>query len=219
MGAKISRSIWSISFLNRRTVFKWCSIDYVLINIRLIGLRLSTNKICLSLLFLSKSPTFFFVSIENIPIHRSEIHIYELKGLNDQLCNQLLESIGIQIIHLNKLRPFLLDDHDTFQRSKFLINGGTISTFLFNKIPKSSLTSTFYKVNLRFLNNPHHFCFCSNKRFSFYAKRTCIDNYDLTYGQFLHISFIYNKIFSLCIIEYNKKGYLELENQNRDKKE
>ncbi|MBA0708993.1 hypothetical protein Golax_024066, partial [Gossypium laxum] len=24
----------------------------------------------------------------------SEIHIYELKGLNDELCNQLLESIG-----------------------------------------------------------------------------------------------------------------------------
>ncbi|WOG96019.1 hypothetical protein DCAR_0415349 [Daucus carota subsp. sativus] len=25
----------------------------------------------------------------NIPIHRSEIYIYELKGPNDQLCNQL----------------------------------------------------------------------------------------------------------------------------------
>ncbi|KAK8947868.1 Protein ycf2 [Platanthera guangdongensis] len=43
--------------------------------------------------FLSKSLPFFFVSIGNIPIHRSEIHIYELKGPNDQLCNQLLESI------------------------------------------------------------------------------------------------------------------------------
>lgn len=43
------------------------------------------------LLFLSNSLPFFFVSFGNIPIHRSEIHIYELKGPNDQLCNQLLE--------------------------------------------------------------------------------------------------------------------------------
>ncbi|CAN6462594.1 unnamed protein product [Victoria cruziana] len=192
-----------------------------------------------SLLFLSKSLTFFFVSIGNIPIHRSEIHIYELKGPNDQLYNQLLESIGVQIVHLNKLKSFLLDDHDTSQTSKFLINGGTISAFLFNKIPKwmidslhtgnnrrkffdntdsyfsmishdrdnwlnpmkpfhrSSLISAFYKANLlRFLNNPQHFCFYSNKRFPFYAEKTRIDNYDLTYGQFLHISFIHNKIFS-----------------------
>nr|AUD56529.1 Ycf2 [Cabomba caroliniana] len=204
-----------------------------------------------SLLFLSKSLTFFFVSIGNTPIHRSEIHIYELKGPNDQLCNQLLESIGLQIVHLNKLKPFLLDDHDTSQRSKFLINGGTISAFLFNKIPKwmidslhtrnnrrkffdntdsyfsmishdgdnwlnpvkpfhrSSLISSFYKANLlRFLNNPHHFCFYSNKRFPFYAEKTRIDNYDLTYGQFLHISFISNKIFSLCL---GKKKHVFLE--------
>ncbi|CAN6440744.1 unnamed protein product [Victoria cruziana] len=211
MGARISRSIWSILFLNRRTIFKWCLIDYVLINIRLIGPRLLTNKICLSH-FISFCPShfsfclsyFFFVSIGNIPIHRSEIHIYELKGPNDQLCNQLLEAIGVQIVHLNKLKPFLLDDHDTSRRSKFLINGGTISAFLFNKIPKSSLISTFYKANLlRFLNNPHYFCFYSNKRFPFYVKKTCINNYDLTYGQFLHISFIRNKIFSLCIGKKN----------------
>ncbi|KAG6750212.1 hypothetical protein POTOM_047304 [Populus tomentosa] len=39
----------------------------------------------------------------NIPIHRSEIHIYELKGPNDQLCNQLLEPIDIswRILHKN----------------------------------------------------------------------------------------------------------------------
>ncbi|KAF3772605.1 ycf2-A Protein [Nymphaea thermarum] len=83
-----------------------------------------------------KSLTFLFVNIRNIPIHRSEIHIYEWKGLNDQLCNQLLESIGVQIIHLNKLEPFLLDDHDTSQTSNFFINGGTISAFLFNNLPK-----------------------------------------------------------------------------------
>jgi hypothetical protein len=182
------------------------------------------------------------VSFGNIPIHRSEIHIYELNGLNDQLCNQLLESIGLQIVHLKKLKPFLLDDHDTSQKLKFLINGGTISPFLFNKIPKwwmidsfytrnnrkkyfdntysyfsmishdqdnwpnpakpfhrSSLISSFYKANrLRFLNNPHQFCFDCNKRFPFYVEKARVNNYDFTYGQFLNILFIHNKIFSLC---------------------
>nr|YP_009627453.1 Ycf2 [Tinospora cordifolia]QCC70900.1 Ycf2 [Tinospora cordifolia] len=204
-----------------------------------------------SLLFLSKLLPFFFVSIGNIPIHRSEIHIYELKGPNDPLCNQLLESIGVQIVHLNKLKPFLLDDHDTSQKSKFLINGGTISPFLFNKIPKwmidsfhtrnnhsksfdntdsyfsmishdrdnwlnpvkpfhrSSLISSFYKANrLRFLNNPHHFWFHCNKRFPFYVEKARIHNYDLTYGQFLNILFIRNKIFSLCV---GKKKHVLLE--------
>nr|YP_009450099.1 hypothetical chloroplast RF2 [Burmannia championii]YP_009450106.1 hypothetical chloroplast RF2 [Burmannia championii]ANK36296.1 hypothetical chloroplast RF2 [Burmannia championii]ANK36303.1 hypothetical chloroplast RF2 [Burmannia championii] len=204
-----------------------------------------------SLLFLSKSLPFFFVSIGNIPIHRSEIYIYELKGPRDQLCNQLLESIGVQFVHLNKLKPFLLDDHDTSQRPKFLINGGTIFPFLFKKIPKwminpfhprnnrkesfnntdsyfsmishdrnnwlntakpfhrSSLLSSFYKVNrLRFLNDPHHFWFYCNKRFPFYVEKSRINNYDLTYGQFLNILFIRNKIFSLCV---GKHIFLERE--------
>nr|YP_011027072.1 hypothetical chloroplast RF21 [Sedum dasyphyllum]YP_011027089.1 hypothetical chloroplast RF21 [Sedum dasyphyllum]WQN01322.1 hypothetical chloroplast RF21 [Sedum dasyphyllum]WQN01339.1 hypothetical chloroplast RF21 [Sedum dasyphyllum] len=193
------------------------------------------------LLFLSNSLPFFFVSFGNIPVHRSEIHIYELKGPNYQLCNQLLESIGLQIVHLKKWKPFLLDDHDTSQKSKFLINGGTISPFLFNKIPKwmidsfhtrnnrrkpfdntdshfsmishdqdnwlnpvkrfhgSSLISSFYKVNrLRFLNNLHHFCFYCNKRFPFYVEKARLNNSDFTYGQFLNILFIRNKIFDLC---------------------
>nr|YP_009631186.1 Ycf2 [Sanguisorba tenuifolia]YP_009631205.1 Ycf2 [Sanguisorba tenuifolia]YP_009691815.1 hypothetical chloroplast RF21 [Sanguisorba officinalis]YP_009691832.1 hypothetical chloroplast RF21 [Sanguisorba officinalis]YP_010134808.1 hypothetical protein RF2 [Sanguisorba stipulata]YP_010134826.1 hypothetical protein RF2 [Sanguisorba stipulata]UED15873.1 Ycf2 [Sanguisorba tenuifolia var. alba]WDD57203.1 Ycf2 [Sanguisorba tenuifolia var. tenuifolia]QCA41051.1 Ycf2 [Sanguisorba tenuifolia]QCA410 len=205
------------------------------------------------LLFLSNSLPFFFMSFGNIPIHRSEIHIYELKGPNDQLCNQLLESIGLQIVHLKKLKPFLLDDHDTSKKSKFLINGGTISPFLFNKIkiPKwvidsfhtrnnrrksfdnmdsyfsmishdqdnwlnpvkpfhrSSLISSFYKANrLRFLNNPHHFCFYCNKGFPFFVEKARINNYDFTYGQFLNILFIRNKIFSL---RGGKKKYAFLE--------
>nr|QGQ56466.1 conserved hypothetical protein ycf2 [Cheirostylis chinensis]QGQ56482.1 conserved hypothetical protein ycf2 [Cheirostylis chinensis] len=206
-----------------------------------------------SLLFLSKSLPFFFVSIGNIPIHRSEIHIYELKGPNDQLCNQLLESIGVKIIHLKKLKPLLLDDHDTSQRSKLLINGGTILPFLFKKIPKrmidsfhtrknrrksfdntdsyfsmishdrdnwlnpvkpfhrSSLISSFYKANrLRFLNDPPHFWFYCNKRFPFDVEKTRINNYDLTYGQFLNILSIRNKIFSLCV---GKKKDLFLERE------
>nr|YP_010240906.1 Ycf2 [Rubus longisepalus]YP_010240924.1 Ycf2 [Rubus longisepalus]QTG40314.1 Ycf2 [Rubus longisepalus]QTG40332.1 Ycf2 [Rubus longisepalus] len=205
------------------------------------------------LLFLSNSLPFFFMSFGNIPIHRSEIHIYELKGPNDQLCNQLLESIGLQIVHLKKLKPFLLDDHDTSQKSNLLINGGTISPFLFNKIkiPKwvidsfhtrnnsrksfdnmdsyfsmishdqdnwlnpvkpfhrSSLISSFSKANrLRFLNNPHHFCFYCNKGFPFFVEKALINNYDFTYGQFLNILFIRNKKFSL---RGGKKKYAFLE--------
>nr|YP_009339919.1 hypothetical chloroplast RF2 [Lobelia jasionoides]YP_009339942.1 hypothetical chloroplast RF2 [Lobelia jasionoides]APQ39401.1 hypothetical chloroplast RF2 [Lobelia jasionoides]APQ39426.1 hypothetical chloroplast RF2 [Lobelia jasionoides] len=183
-----------------------------------------------------------FVSFGNSPIHRSAIYIYELKGSNDQLCNQLLESIGLQIVHLKKLKPCLLDDHETSQKSKFLLNGETISPSLFNKIPKwridsfhtrknrrksfdntdsyfstichdqdnwmnpvkpfhrSSLISSFYKANrLRFLNNPHDFCFDCNKRFPFYVEKARSKNDDFTYGQFLNTLFIRNKIFSLCV--------------------
>nr|WEF73755.1 hypothetical chloroplast RF2 [Sassafras randaiense] len=102
-----------------------------------------------SLLFLSKSLPFFVVSLGNISIHRAEIHIYELKGLNDQPGNQLLESIGVQIVYLNKLKPFLLYDHDTSQRSKFLINTGTILPFLFNKIQKCMIDSFRTRKNRR----------------------------------------------------------------------
>nr|YP_011020530.1 Ycf2 [Knoxia roxburghii]YP_011020557.1 Ycf2 [Knoxia roxburghii]WQH62952.1 Ycf2 [Knoxia roxburghii]WQH62977.1 Ycf2 [Knoxia roxburghii] len=193
------------------------------------------------LFFLSNSLSFFCVSFGNgnIPIHRSQIYIYELKGPNDQLCNEFLESIGLQIVHLKKWKP---DGHDTSQKSKFLINGGTISPFWFNKIPKglsdsfhtrnnrrkpfdntdsnfsmifhdqdnwlnpvkpfhrSSLISSFYKANrLRFLNNPHHFCFYCKTRFPFSLEKTRINNYDFTYGQFLNILFIRNKRFSLGV--------------------
>nr|QXI89105.1 hypothetical protein RF2 [Sinogentiana souliei]QXI89119.1 hypothetical protein RF2 [Sinogentiana souliei] len=190
------------------------------------------------LFFLSNSLPLFGLSFGNIPIHRSEI--YELKGPNDRLCNQLLESIGLQIVHLKKRKPFLLDDQDTSQKSKFLINGEAIAPFLFNKIPKcmidsfhtrnnprksfdntdsyfsmifhdqdnwlnpakpfhrSSLISSFFKAN-RFLNNPHHFGFYWNTGFPFSVERARINNYDFTYGKFLDILFIRNKIFSLCV--------------------
>nr|YP_009557433.1 hypothetical protein RF2 [Kewa sp. GY-2019]QBC72106.1 hypothetical protein RF2 [Kewa sp. GY-2019] len=201
--------------------------------------------------FLANSLPFFSVSFGNTPIHRSEIRFYKLKGPTDPLDNPLLESIGLQIVHLKKLKASLLDDDDTFQKSKFLINGGTISPFLFNKIPKwmidsfhtrnnrgksfdntdsyfsrishdqnnwlnpvkpfhrSSLISSFYKANrLRFLNNPHHFCFDCNKRFPFSMEKARINNYDFTYRQFLNILFIRKKIFSLCV---GKKKYAFLE--------
>nr|YP_009748510.1 Ycf2 protein [Vanilla madagascariensis]YP_009748519.1 Ycf2 protein [Vanilla madagascariensis]QII90190.1 Ycf2 protein [Vanilla madagascariensis]QII90199.1 Ycf2 protein [Vanilla madagascariensis] len=212
----------------------------------------------LSKLLLSKLSNllpFFFVSIGNIPIHSSEIHIYEWKGPNDQLCNQLLESIGVQIVHLKKLKPFFLDvdDRDTSQRPKLLINEGTILPSFFKKIPKrmidsfhtrknrrkyfenmdsyfsmishdrdnwlnpvkpfhrSSLISAFYKAHrLRFLNGPHHFWFYCNKGFPFYVEKTRINNYDLTYGQFLNILSIRKKIFSLYV---GKKENIFLERE------
>nr|WDA92203.1 Ycf2 protein [Corydalis incisa]WDA92230.1 Ycf2 protein [Corydalis incisa] len=72
------------------------------------------SKSLLFLSFWSKSLPFFFLSIGSPPIPGSEIpiSIYQLKGPNDQLC---------------------LDDHDPSKKSKFSINGGTISPFLFNK--------------------------------------------------------------------------------------
>nr|AZZ70863.1 hypothetical chloroplast RF21 [Zantedeschia aethiopica] len=111
---------------------------------RSLRLFLSKALLFLSRFFLSKTLPFFFVSIG--PIHRSQIYIYELKGTNDQLCNQLLESIGLQIVHLNKLKP---DDHDTSQRPKFLINGRTRLPCIFNKIPKWTIDSFHTRNNRR----------------------------------------------------------------------
>lgn len=163
--------------------------------------------------FFSKFLPFFFVSFGNIPVHRSDIHVSELKRPNDPLGNRLLESIGLQIVHLKKRKPFLLDDYYTSQKSKLLINEGTISnrasyfSMIFHDqdnwlnpvkpFHRSSLISSFYKVNrLRFLNNQYNFCFDWNKRFSFYVERSW--NFNFMYGQFLNILFIRNKLFSLC---------------------
>nr|YP_010447768.1 hypothetical chloroplast RF21 [Corydalis yanhusuo]YP_010447797.1 hypothetical chloroplast RF21 [Corydalis yanhusuo]USR67281.1 hypothetical chloroplast RF21 [Corydalis yanhusuo]USR67311.1 hypothetical chloroplast RF21 [Corydalis yanhusuo]DBA09923.1 TPA_asm: Ycf2 protein [Corydalis yanhusuo] len=120
-----------------------------------------------SLLFLSKSLPFFFVSIGSSPIPGSEIpiYIYELKGPNDPLCNPLLESIGVQIVPFNKRKPFLLDDHDSSKKSKFLINGGTISPFLFNKT-KWMIDSFPTRKNCRndFDNTDSYFSMTSHDR-------------------------------------------------------
>ena len=132
------------------------------------SLRFVLSKLLLFLskflLFLSNSLPFFFVSFGNTPIHRSELHVYDLKGPNDQLCNQLLESIGLQIVHLKKWKPLLLDDHDTSQKSKLLINGGTISPFLFNKIPKWMIDSFHTRNNRRksFDNTDSYFSMISD---------------------------------------------------------
>jgi SpoVK/Ycf46/Vps4 family AAA+-type ATPase len=64
-----------------------------------------------------------------------DFRFYELKSLNDQLLNKLLDPIGALIVHLKKLKPFLLDDHNLSKRSKLLIDEGTIKPFFSNKIP------------------------------------------------------------------------------------
>nr|YP_009299626.1 hypothetical chloroplast RF21 [Pelargonium myrrhifolium]YP_009299670.1 hypothetical chloroplast RF21 [Pelargonium myrrhifolium]AJB99539.1 hypothetical chloroplast RF21 [Pelargonium myrrhifolium]AJB99585.1 hypothetical chloroplast RF21 [Pelargonium myrrhifolium] len=157
----------------------------------------------------SKVLPFFFVSCGNIPIHRSEIRIYELK---DQPCNQLLESIGLQIVHLNKLKPCLLDDHETSQKSKIvgtIDNTDSYLSILFDDeenwlnpvkaFDRSSLISAFYKANrLRFLNNPHPFSFYCNKIFPFVVEKARFKTSDFLYGQFLNTLFIRKKAFSLC---------------------
>nr|YP_010489222.1 hypothetical chloroplast RF21 [Incarvillea lutea]YP_010489238.1 hypothetical chloroplast RF21 [Incarvillea lutea]UWK23406.1 hypothetical chloroplast RF21 [Incarvillea lutea]UWK23407.1 hypothetical chloroplast RF21 [Incarvillea lutea] len=69
-------------------------------------------------------------------------------------------------------------------------------------IHRSSLVSSFFRATrLRFLNNPHPypFSFYSTTRFPFSVEKARMKNSDFTYGQFLNILFIRNKIFSLCI--------------------
>ena len=70
--------------------------------------------------FLSNSLPFFFVSFGNIPIHRSQIHIAELKRPNNPLPleNQLLDSMGLLMFRVKKRKPFLLDDFYTSKKSK-----------------------------------------------------------------------------------------------------
>nr|YP_009758329.1 hypothetical chloroplast RF21 [Vavilovia formosa]QIN90136.1 hypothetical chloroplast RF21 [Vavilovia formosa] len=150
---------------------------------------------------LSNSLPFFFVSFGNMPVHnRSQIHMDELKHMNDALGNQLLESIGLETVHLKKRKPLLLDDYYTSQKSKFLINEIANQDNWLNPVKcfhRSSLISSFFKVNrLRFLNNQYNFSVDYKKRFSFYGERSC--NSDFLYEQFLNVLFSRKKIFSLC---------------------
>nr|YP_010309947.1 hypothetical protein MRX01_pgp025 [Larix griffithii]UMY72448.1 hypothetical protein [Larix griffithii] len=59
----------------------------------------------------------------------------ELKSLNYQRLNELLDPIGALIVHFKTFKPFLLDDHNLSQRSKLLIDEGTIAPFVPNEIP------------------------------------------------------------------------------------
>nr|YP_009828897.1 Ycf2 [Enhalus acoroides]QJC59129.1 Ycf2 [Enhalus acoroides] len=195
-------------------------------------------RFAFSLHFFVKEAFPFFVK-EAFPFFVKEAFPFFLSKLSKSL-------LFLPNVHwkMNKRKPFLflLDDHDTSQRPKFLIYGGIRFPSGFHKIPKwmmdsfhtrnhrrksfentdsyfsmishdrdnwlnpvkpfhrSSLISSFYKANrLRFLNHPRHFWFHCNKGFPFDVEKTHIHTEDLTYGQFLNISFIRNKIFSLCV--------------------
>nr|UDZ61554.1 hypothetical protein RF2 [Sagittaria trifolia] len=131
----------------------WCGVFYARRCGQLYPFVLSMSRSLLSksLFFLVKRFPPFSVSIGKSPIHRSEIHIYELKDPNDHPFNQFLESMGVRFVHqwvrLKKLKPFLLDDPDTSQRPKFFINGAL--PFLFNKIPKRMIDSFHTRNNGR----------------------------------------------------------------------
>ncbi|KAH0854232.1 LOW QUALITY PROTEIN: hypothetical protein HID58_090094 [Brassica napus] len=108
------------------------------------------TKICLSPSFVSFCPvnTSFFV--QNIPFHRSEIHIYELKGPNDQPCNQIAGNLLITRIPISHRIP----------RSRQLAE--SVKQFILEKAIKST----------SILNNPHHFCFyCTKYSLFFYVER------------------------------------------------
>nr|YP_009141474.1 hypothetical chloroplast RF21 [Lathyrus tingitanus]AIL56000.1 hypothetical chloroplast RF21 [Lathyrus tingitanus] len=184
----------------------WCEVidnhDFSTVS-KLIDKKYLCKSLCLFLSkllpFFSNSLAFFFVSFGSMPVHRSQIHMDELKRMNDALGNPLLESIGLQTVHLKKKKALLLDDYYTSQKSKLLINEIANQDNWLNPVKcfhRSSLISSFYKVNrLRFLNNQYNFSFDCKKRFSFYGERSC--NYDFLYEQFLNVLFSRKKIFSL----------------------
>ncbi|KAL6496064.1 Protein Ycf2 [Orobanche hederae] len=109
----------------------------------------------------------------------------------------------------NKIPKWMLDSfHTRNNRRKSFNNTDSYFSMIFHNqdnwlnpvkpFHRSSLISAFYKANrLRFLNNPHHFCFYRNTRFPFSVEKARINNF--MYGQFLNILFIRNKIFSLCV--------------------
>nr|YP_009403449.1 hypothetical chloroplast RF2 [Downingia cuspidata]YP_009403458.1 hypothetical chloroplast RF2 [Downingia cuspidata]ASA34641.1 hypothetical chloroplast RF2 [Downingia cuspidata]ASA34652.1 hypothetical chloroplast RF2 [Downingia cuspidata] len=93
--------------------------------------------------------TSLFVSFGNNPIQRSALYIAELKSPNAQLRNHWLEKIGLQLVYSKKLKPYLLDDRETSPKLKFLLNGGTISPSLVNKIAKWRIDSFHTRKNRR----------------------------------------------------------------------
>ncbi|KAH0849811.1 hypothetical protein HID58_096066 [Brassica napus] len=88
------------------------------------------KKICLSH-FVSFCPSYYFVFCPNIPIHRSEIHIYELKERSQE--SLIHGFLFLSIVSHDQEQ--LAESRETFQRS--------------------SLISSFSKQSTSILNNPH----------------------------------------------------------------
>ncbi|CAN6476532.1 unnamed protein product [Victoria cruziana] len=83
---------------------------------------------------------------------------------------------------LNEIPKWMIDSlHTTNNHRKFFDNTDSYFSMisydqdnwlnLVKPFHRSSLISAFYKANLRFFNNLHHFYFYSNKRFPFMRKR------------------------------------------------
>nr|YP_009243520.1 ycf2 [Pinus armandii]AJT70433.1 ycf2 [Pinus armandii]UDN39188.1 Ycf2 [Pinus armandii]UDN39262.1 Ycf2 [Pinus armandii] len=95
----------------------------------------------------------------DIVISILDSHLNKLKSIDPQLLkknnldiNDLLDLMGTLIVHLKKLKPFLflLDDHNLSQRSKLLIDEGTIAPFVPNDIPiNPSIIDFFYNEKNR----------------------------------------------------------------------
>jgi hypothetical protein len=88
-----------------------------------------------------------------------DFRFYELKSLNDQLLNKLLDPIGALIVHLKKLKPFLLDDHNLSKRSKLLIDEGTIKPFFSNKISIYPLIIDLFDNEKNHMESFNNTCF------------------------------------------------------------
>ncbi|KAJ6991253.1 hypothetical protein NC653_019451 [Populus alba x Populus x berolinensis] len=108
MGEIISRNIL---FMSRRAVFFF---QVVFNRSRINQYSIDWSKVIdkknlsKSLPFCCPSCFFFYPSFRNISIYRFKIHTYKLKGPDDYLCNQLLEPIGLQIIHLKKIETLFI---------------------------------------------------------------------------------------------------------------
>nr|YP_010760066.1 Ycf2 protein [Cuscuta indecora]YP_010760117.1 Ycf2 protein [Cuscuta indecora]WEY29991.1 Ycf2 protein [Cuscuta indecora]WEY29992.1 Ycf2 protein [Cuscuta indecora] len=87
--------------------------------------------------FFANSLLFDCVSLGKTPIQRSEIDIYELQGPTHKPCNQLLESIGLKMVHLKRLNPFFVEEEE-WGTSNFIVNGAITSP---NKLSKRMIDS------------------------------------------------------------------------------
>ncbi|KAL6511526.1 ATPase [Orobanche minor] len=143
------------------------------------------------LCFLSNSLPFFSVSLGNIPIHRSSIvNFKKWKSDDHDTSRKKFLITGGRPFLFNKIpTKWMLDSfHTRNNRRKSFNNTDSYFSMIFHNqdnwlnpvkpFHRSSLISAFYKANrLRFLNNPHHFCFYRNTRFPFSVEKARINNF------------------------------------------
>nr|YP_009925725.1 hypothetical chloroplast RF21 [Incarvillea compacta]YP_009925738.1 hypothetical chloroplast RF21 [Incarvillea compacta]QNH82817.1 hypothetical chloroplast RF21 [Incarvillea compacta]QNH82830.1 hypothetical chloroplast RF21 [Incarvillea compacta] len=154
-----------------------------------------------------------FLESIGLPILHLGLQIVDLKTWKPLLLDDHETSRKSEFL-INGGTPFLFNkipksmmDSRTNRRKSFDKADSYFSMIFHNQdnwrnpvIHRSSLVFSFFRATrLRFLNNPHPFSFYSTTRFPFSVEKARMKNSDFTYGQFLNILFIRNKIFSLCI--------------------